>query len=136
MKVTELVAGDQIIGWMRIGFALQKRRLPNGRTYRQVPSKPDRFDKDDLQQFSGLVTFNDVENHILRVEAARMNRFLEATSESLPAEIHYAAFSRLRRVSPFAYSPRPEYPLRPTRKGIGTGFHGYRTQEEVQLIWK
>src|SRR5690606_20057997 len=116
MRVTELVEGDTVYGWMKLGFALQKHRLPNGRIYRQVPSKPDRFDKDDLQQFIGRVISNDTTQHILRLEVARMNRFLQAVGEYLPVEVHYHALKRLRKMSQIAYSPREENPLRPTRK--------------------
>lgn len=134
-KVTDLQAGDSIFGWMKPGFALQKQRRADGTMFRTTPSRPDRFDKDDLQQFVGMVISNDTANHILRVDCSRMTSKGRSVETPLTAEIHYLAFLRIRLISKFAYPPKPENPLRPTRKGIGTGFFAYRTQEEVQLIW-
>ncbi len=134
-KVTDLRPGDSIFGWMKIGFALQKARTATGVIYRQVPSRHDRFDKDDLQQFVGAVVRNDTTRHILTVDCSRMTSKGRAVEPPLLAEIHYLAFKRIRYISKFAYPPKPENPLRPTRQGIGTGFYAYRTQEEVQLIW-
>lgn len=135
MKVTDLEPGDQVFGWLKIGFALKKGRTPGGRVYMYVPSKPSRFDNDDLQQFSGLVVRNDTEKCILSLEVSRMNRFLQAVGETLPVEIHYRALKRLRFMSQHAYPAREEYPARPTRRGIGTGFNPYRTLVEVKLTW-
>jgi hypothetical protein len=134
-KITELRPGDPILAWMKMGFALRKERTATGIIYRSAPTKAERFDKDDLQQFTGLVTANDTVNHILRVECSRMTSLTRAVEPSLSAEIHYLAFKRIRLVSKQSFSPKPENPLRPTRRALGTGFYAYRTQEEVLLIW-
>lgn len=134
--VLELRPGDNILGWMRIGYALKKGRTATGVIYRFVPAKAERFDQDDLQQFTGLVVANDTTQHILRVEVSRMNRYLMPVSESLPAEIHYGALHRLRKVSQVANAPRPQNPRRPTAVAKGTGYYPYRTVEEVSLRWK
>ena len=134
-KITELQPGDTIFGWMKMGFALRKERTATGVLFRSVPPRRDRFDKDDLQQFTGMVVRNDTVNHILHVECSRMTAMTRAVEPSLPAEIHYLAFKRIRYVSKHAFPPKGENPLRPTRRGYGTGFYAYRTQEEVLLIW-
>ena len=134
-KITDLRAGDSIFGWLKIGFALRKERTATGVIYRSVPPRRDRFDKDDLQQFTGMVVRNDLVNHILHVDCSRMTHMMRAVGESLPAEIHYLALKRVRFVSPFAYAPRPQNPLRPTQHAMGTGNYAYRTQEEVQITW-
>lgn len=135
VKVTELRPGDPIFGWMKIGFALRKERTATGVIYRSVPPRRDRFNQDDLQQFTGIVVSNDTVNHILRVECSRMTPMMRAVEASLQAEIHYLAFKRLRLISKHAFAPRAQNPLRPTQQALGTGFYAYRTQEEVQLTW-
>lgn len=134
-KVKELRPGDPILGWLKLGFALVKERTATGVLYRTVPSRPDRFDKDDLQQFTGMVIGNDTENCILRVEVSRMTRYTRAVEPPLSAEIHYLAFKRIRLVSKHAFPPKPQNPLRPTQHAFGTGSYAYRTQEEVLLRW-
>lgn len=135
VKVTELQPGDPILGWMKIGFALRKERTATGIIFRSVPSRPDRFDKDDLQQFTGLVVHNDVEQKILHVECSRMTAMTRAVEPPLPAEIHYWAFKRIRLISKRAFTPKSQNPLRPTQHALGTGSYAYRTQEEVLLVW-
>ena len=135
ITISELQPGDPILGWMKLGYALRKERRVDGTLFRSVPPKPDRFGHDDLQQFTGIVTKNDTVNHILHVECSRMTSYTRAVEAPLPAEIHYLAFKRLRRVSKHSYSPREQNPLRPTQQAFGTGFYAYRTQEEVQLTW-
>lgn len=135
IKITDLKPGDSIFGWMKIGFALRKDRTARGSLYYSVPSVRDRFNKDDLQQFVGLVVENDTVNHILHVDCSRMTKMTRAVEPPLPAEIHYLAFKRIRLISKYAFPPRPQNPLRPTQEAMGTGFYAYRTQEEVQLTW-
>ncbi len=134
-KITELLPGDPIFGWMKLGYALRKERTATGVIYRSVPPRRDRFDKDDLQQFTGMVVRNDTVNHVLHVECARMTKMTRAVEPPLPAEIHYLAFKRIRLISKHAFPPRPQNPLWPTQVAMGTGFYAYRTQEEVQLTW-
>jgi len=134
-KISELRPGDSILGWMKIGYALRKQRRADGTIFRDVPSRHDRFDKDDLQNFMGMVIANDTVNHILSVDCARMTKLERAVEPPLRADIHYLAFKRVRLVSKYAHFPRPQNPLRPTQVAMGTGFYAYRTQEEVDLTW-
>lgn len=134
-KITELQPGDSIFGWMKIGFALRKERTATGILFRSVPPRRDRFDKDDLQQFVGMVVKNDTVNHILHVDVSRMTKMTRAVESPLPAEIHYLAFKRIRLISLRPFTPKPQNPLRPTQHALGTGNYAYRTQEEVQLTW-
>ena len=135
VKITDLKPGDSIFGWMKRGYALRKQRNPDGSLYRDVPPRHDRFDKDDLQQFIGLVIANDTVNHILSVDVSRMTKMTRAVEAPLRADIHYLAFRRVRIISKFAHAPRAQNPLRPTQQAMGTGFYAYRTQEEVELTW-
>lgn len=135
LTITDLKPGDSILAWLKIGFALQKSRRVDGTLFYSLPSRADRFDKSDLQQFVGNVVHNDTVNHILMVNASRMTSKTQAVEPPLLAEIHYLAFKRVRLISPHAFAPKAENPLRPTRKGIGTGFYPYRTQTEVMLVW-
>ena len=134
-RISELKQGDPIMGWMKLGFALRKQRRVDGTLFRDVPSQHDRFDKDDLQQFVGMVLANDTVNHILTVDVARATPMKRAVEPPLPADIHYLAFKRIRLVSKFAHTPRVQNPMWPTQQAIGTAFQAYRTQEEVDLTW-
>lgn len=136
LRVADLKPGDEIFGWMKNGFALRKgRNVATGQSFRFVPSKPTRFEGEDLSRFTGLLTKNDVANKILVVEVQEMNRFAMAVSPPLRAEIPYLALTRLRRLSKTAYPGKPQNPKRPTQIAIGTENRPYRTIEEVLLTW-
>lgn len=134
-KISDLRPGDSIFGWMKLGYALRKQRRADGSLYRDVPSRHDRFDKDDLQNFIGMVISNDPVNHILTVDTSRMTKMGRSVEPPLRSDIHYLALKRIRYISAYAHAPRPQNPLRPTNVAIGTGFQAYRTQEEVDLVW-
>ena len=134
-RISDLKPGDSIFGWMKLGFALRKQRRVDGSLYRDVPTRHDRFDKDDLQQFIGMVIANDTVNHILTVDTSRMTKMERAVEPPLRSEIPYLFLKRVRYISKYAHFPRPQNPLRPTQIAKGTGFYAYRTQEEVDLTW-
>lgn len=136
LLVTELKPSDELLGWMRIGFALRKgRNVATGLPFRYVPGRPERYDFDDLSRFTGLLTHNDVVNQVLVVEVQEMNRYAMAVSESVRVEIPYAALKRLRRLSKINYPGKPQNPARPTQIAIGSHNRNYRTTEEVLLKW-
>lgn len=136
IRVTELKPGDEILGWMKIGYALRKgRNVATGLSFRYVPSRPERYDFDDLSRFTGLLTKNDVVNKILTVEVQEMNRYAMAVSPALTADIPYLALTRLRRLSKINFPGKAQNPARPTQIAIGSHNRNYRTDEEVILRW-
>jgi hypothetical protein len=136
VRVTELKPGDEILGFMKNGFALRKaRNAATGLAYRYVPSRPERYDFDDLSRFTGLVTRNDVAGQLLVVEVQEMNRYAMAVSPAITAEIPYLALSRLRRLSKINFPGKPQNPARPTQIAIGSHNRNYRTAEEILLRW-
>lgn len=134
-RISDLRPGDSIFGWMKLGFALRKQRQVDGSLYRDVPTRHDRFDKDDLQNFIGMVISNDPVNHILVVDTSRMTKMGRSVEPPLRSEIPYMMFKRIRYISKYAHTPRPQNPVHPTNIATGTGFFAYRTQEEVDCTW-
>lgn len=136
LKVTDLRPGDELLGWMKLGFALRKdRNAATGMPFRYVPSTPARYSLDDLSKFTGLLIHNDVTQGILSVEVQEMNRYAMAVSSPLPVDIPYLALSRLRRLSEVNFPGKPQNPYRPTQIAIGSHNRNYRTTEEVSLRW-
>jgi len=134
MKVVELKPGDNVMGWMRLGYALRKAYIgATKQMYRYVPNKPTRFAKDDIQRFTGLVVRNDTVNKVLSLEFQEMNRLGTAVSQSIQADIPYFSLTRLRFLSKEATLGRPQNPLRPTAVASNTEFYPYRTLIEVEL---
>lgn len=136
LRADQLLPGDEILGWMKIGFALRVGRNAHTKEiYRFVPGRPERFERDDLNRFTGLLTANDTVNRILTVEVQAVNRFAQACSPAMRAQIPYMALSRLRRLSKVNYPGKPQNPRRPTQIAIGSENRAYRTIEEVLLKW-
>jgi len=134
MKVVELKAGDTVMGWMRIGFALRKEFVGNPRTLLRVtPGRPTRFSQDDLPRFIALVISNDTVNKSLHLEVQEMNRLGTAVSKPIPAVVPYARLTRLRYLSKEAFVGKPQNPLRPTAISFNTQFYPYKTSIEVEL---
>lgn len=136
LKVIELQPGDEILGWMKLGFALRKdRNAATGMPFRYVPSTPSRYSQEDLSRFTGFLVRNDTTQGILSVEVQEMNRYAMAVSAPLPVDIPYLALSRLRRLSKVNFPGKPQNPYRPTQIAIGSHNRNYRTVEEVLLRW-
>ena len=136
VKIVDLTPGDEVLGFMKNGFALRKAlNSVTGLLYRFAPSRPDTYDQDDLAKFTGLVTANDPVNQIITIEVQEVNRFTMSSSPSIRADIPYKALARLRRLSKVNYPGKPQNPLRPTQVARGSENRPYRTVEEVLLRW-
>lgn len=135
ITVRDLKAGDQVLGFMRLGLALEKGRRADGESiFRFVPSRPQKASSSAFTRWHGFVNSNDTKLGILKVTVTAVNSLGFATGkESLPAEISYTALSRLRIYSKIAFEPKPEKSSRPTSKGFGTAFKPFKTLTEVIL---
>lgn len=135
ITIRDLKAGDQILGFMRLGLALEKGRRADGESiFRFVPSRPQKASSWALTRWHGFVNSNDTEIGILKVTVTAVNSLGFTTGrESLPAEISYTALSRVRIYSEISFEPKPEKVSRPTSKALGTGFKPYKTLTEVIL---
>lgn len=133
-RIKDLKAGDEVLGFMRLGLALEKRRSADGETiFRIVPKRPQKASSSALTRWYGLVSSNDTVTGILKVTVTAVNSQGFAGRESLPAEVSYTALSRLRIYSKIAFEPRPEKVGRPTSKALGTAFKPFKTLTEVIL---
>lgn len=135
LRVIDIVPGDEILGWMRIGFALKRGRAVNGSVYMYVPTKAQRAAPTDMNRYTGWVVANNVAAKVLVVEVQQMNRYTMAVSTPVRAEIPYMTMYRLRRLSKVVFPGKPENPERPTHRAIGSQNRPYRTIEDVLLTW-
>jgi len=134
-KASELLPGDEVLGWMRTGLALKRaRNSTTGEIYRYCPRQGVQSDNDDLQKFKGLITANDTNLRVLTIEVQEVSRNTMASSLSLRAQVPYSALWKLRRFSKFSYPARLPNPKRPTQASVfGGGYRPFRTVEEVDL---
>ena len=132
--IKDLIAGDQVLGFMRLGLALEKGRSADGESiFRFVPKRPQKASSSALTRWYGFVNSNDTDIGILKVTVTAVNSLGFAGRESLPAEISYTALSRLRIYSKISFEPRPEKVGRPTSQALGTAFKPFKTLTEVIL---
>ena len=133
--VSELVPGDELICYMRMGLALEKVVRGDGSAYRRVPPKPGKVKNrsDALARFTGTVIRNLAE--VLTVSVTRMDSMkIGVNDESHVADIHYTAFKRVQLLSKVHTEPFETYGGRPTkREGLGTQRKPFRTLEDVKL---
>ena len=136
MNVTELVAGNQILGWMRLGIALVPARSKEGKLQYVVPAKKRRAVDGSLTAFSGLVVGNDPAAKVLHLHVVPMNSDLRPTGyTSEIVSIHYSAFSRIRILSEFSFPGREEEGVFTKKTAFGaTAFKPYKTLTEVTLV--
>jgi len=134
----DLVVGDEIIAYMRLGLALRTKRRVDGTVYRTVPSRLETAISSDLTRFRGTVTANDVDQKILSVNTVRVDSWRVPTANNpvLHAQISYGALKTVHLLSDFHFVPRDENrrgaaQFRPTTKAIGTNFKAYRTIENI-----
>jgi hypothetical protein len=136
MNVVELVPGNQVLGWMRLGIALVPTRDKGGRLQYVVPSRKRRAVAGSLTAFTGIVSSNDTAARVLGLQIAPMNSDLRPllSSSSSIVSIHYSALSRLRLLSEYSFPAREEEGS-PTKKAAfgGTAFKPYKTLTEISL---
>jgi len=136
-KVQELQPGDEILCFMRLGFAIGTARGPHGRVYHYVPPKSRRARPEDLTRFVGLVLRNDPVLEVLHMQVTRVGRLRIARNRENPSgtvDIHYSMFKRIQRYSKYSHEPQNSYEGRPTKyEGLGTNRKPYRTLEDIKL---
>lgn len=135
MRVEDLKAGDEVLGFMRMGLALRVGRTAKGHLFRYVPSAPCPAKTSDIQRFAGTVISNDTENKILRVNTTNVSaRGIPLNNESPPlnAEISYTALRRLVMYSKVSFEPK-EGNLTFPANFESTKFRPYKTMTEVKL---
>ena len=143
--VSELIPGDEIIGWMKLSVVLRIGRRPDGSSYRYATKVKSRTKINDLTRFTGQVLSNDPENKIITVGTSPMNSQMMPVSHpdrqesgygpQCTAEIHYTAFERIRQLSSIAYPAKQRDPEHPTVSDSfgGNAFRPYKTLEEISV---
>ena len=138
-KIGELVNGDELICYMRLGLALMRVRRKDGTAYRQVPKKPRRTRSLDLTRFTGIVLENNSTTKVITIMSTVLNSHTIAQSSALEpplrVDVHYTAFSRVQLLSKFHTPGRTDaFPSRPTStEGLGTDSKAFRTREDVDI---
>jgi hypothetical protein len=133
VRITDLVEGDEVYGYMRLGLAIFKVRRVNGYIYGQVPSKPQRAGPSDLTRWQGSVRANNIEENVLTCQVtATTSDMLPVNRESYLVDLHYSSFSRLRLISKINFEPRPENHTFPANFE-DAAFKPYRTFTEVLI---
>lgn len=138
MHITQLRAGDQVLGFMRLGLALTLTTKGDGTPYWQVPRSPRRARSQDITKFIGVVLQNNIDQQVLTVQCSAANSMQAPTGASYIADISYTALFRLRYISQI--SIEPTQPVIATVGGKGWSRPGsnkrrspYRTYTEVKL---
>lgn len=135
IHIRDLQVGDEVVCYMRNGYALQTVRNPDGSVIRTVPQKPRVTGTGDLTRCAGLVVNNDAVKGVLTLECQAMNHAYRSTDAegTARARIPYTAFKRVQRLSKHAISVRLGYDTRPTRTNRYTMWRPYHTREDVRL---
>ena len=137
--VKDLQPGDEIIGYMRLGLALEKVVTGDHRVFRSVPRKPKKTSNSALNRFTGCVVNNNTITSVLTVMATRMDStriaFNNHYDPAYLVDIHYSAFSKLQLLSKTAeFSEKKLYTSRPTStQGFGTKAKASRILTNVRL---
>lgn len=145
VSIEELLNGDEVQCWMKLGLALRPVRSAKGQAYYKVPSKTERARAGDLTRFIGWVVRNDPNSAVLTVQVSPFNSWRQPIRQSIPrsADISYTAFQRVRKFSTISVEPRQQILGHRGSKDIrrpgsvaafgGTDLRPYRTVEEVLL---
>jgi hypothetical protein len=141
LRIDALVAGDEIIGYQKIGLAIEKVRTGKGVVYREVPPVRRRASPSGLPKWRGWVVSNNTATHILTVNTAPLDlkdQSMWTAGETYLADIHYSSIKRMYLLSPFSIPGKELDPRRPTKNDSfgGASFKPYRVKEEVLIpIW-
>jgi hypothetical protein len=135
MHVSELQKGQEIQGWVRTGLALSIARNIDGSLFRYVPMKARVAKPGDLQRFLGWVSENDKDMQILSLHVTGMNSRWGANQDpSLPVNIAYPVFQRLRVFSAISYPPTAQLKQDHRFPTNNSTFMPFRTVVEVTLV--
>lgn len=133
LRVVDLVKGDHVYGYMRLGLAIKKVRRVDGYVYGVVPKKPQRIRNDDLTRWQGTVVLNNVAENVLTVQITNTNSLMKPlNSFSLMTDMHYSSLSRLRLLSEISFEPRQDNNTFPANFP-DAAFKPYRTFTEVLI---
>jgi hypothetical protein len=138
--ITELVPGDEILVFMRLGLALEVKRNVDGSVCRAVPTVPQKASSLALTKFRATVLRNETESQVLFLATVGVDSHGNPLphSNGLPADIHYSAFNKIRLYSPYSYVPRDEIhhtgsKAIPGVQGLYKNYQPYRTLVPVVL---
>ncbi len=134
ISITELVPGDEVWGWMRLGFALKQGRTVHGLIYRYVPDKATRAESGDLTRFVGLVMINNTTTSVITLSVSQLGSRGIATNREQPkaVDIHYSNLQRMRKLGPTVASQYTDNLTFPANFEDAK-FKPYRTLIEVRL---
>lgn len=135
VKIQDLVPGQEVYGYMRLGFGIYSVRRKDGSVYGQVPSKPRRRKTYDLTRFQGQVQNNNVDEQTITITVTRTDSMMRAMNRDpvgWSVDIHYSNFSKLLLISPINYEPRQENLTFPANFP-DAAFKPYRTFTRVIL---
>jgi len=143
--ISELVAGDEVVGYLKLGVVLRVGSRPDGSGFRYVTQVSSRTKINDLTRFIGTVGSNAVGTKILTCATSPMNSRMRPESHTdrggfgyggvYQAELHYSSFSRLRLLSKINFPGKARDPTHPTVVDPlgGNAFRPYRTLEEISV---
>lgn len=135
VKVEDLVPGQEVYGYMRLGFGIYQVRRKDGSVYGQVPSKPRRRRTYDLTRFQGTIQRNNVDEQTITITVTRTNSMMLAQNRDphgWSTDIHYSNFSKLLLISQINYEPRQDNLTFPANLA-DSAFKPYKTFTRVIL---
>ncbi len=134
IKVTDLKSGDEVLGWMRLGFAITKTLRGDATVQWEVPLKAQSVSRDDIDRFIGLVSSNDTNSGVLNLSIHRMNEYkrLVPGGPQVVVALPYWSLKRLRLISKVAKDPKSDNPTFPANF-VDARFRAFKTTVEVKL---
>jgi hypothetical protein len=145
IKIQDLVPGDELQIWMRLGLAIRPTVKGDGTPYYMVPPRPGHAKSQDLTRFMGWVVVNQPDTGVITVHVSPFNSWRQPIPDGIPKQVDlsYTALQRVRKYSKISFEPRTQLigtvgskAIR--RPGSVAGFGGsdlraYRTVEDVLL---
>ena len=133
VRITDLVEGDEVYGYMRLGLAIERVRRVDGTIYGQVPSKPQKAGPSALTRWQGTVRANNVAENVLTCQVtATTSDMLPVNRETFLVDMHYSSFKRLRLISKQNFFPREANNTFPANFP-DAAFKPYKTFTEVLI---
>jgi len=139
-RITDIVPGDEVVGHMRMGRALEIRRHKDGSAYREVPTTIRIAPPLALTKFRGVVLQNDTVARVLTISTVAVGSRLQPEQHGvgLTTDIHYSMFHRLLVFSPHSYPPRDKThhsgrTTLPVNQTINSEYLPYRTVVSVVI---
>ena len=133
VRISDLVEGDEVYGYMRLGLAVMKVRRVDGYIYGQVPSKPRKAGPSDLTRWQGTVRRNNVTENVVTCQVtATSSEMLPLNRTSLLVDLHYSSFKRLRLLSQINFEPHQHNNTFPANFP-DAAFKPYKTFTEVLI---